>query len=102
MSESPLDTGELARRVRVLGARVPDDGELERSSKWFKKYIKVSYLMFGGGESLADGIDEIREWNTDFFSSSRFLACTCSFSYRLYTHNRDKSRRSRTNNHFRN
>lgn len=43
MSEGKLETGELARRVRVFGARVPDDGELERSSKWFKKYIKVGF-----------------------------------------------------------
>lgn len=43
MSEGKLETGELVRRVRVLGARVPDDGELERSSRWFKKYMRVSF-----------------------------------------------------------
>lgn len=44
MSEQELDSNEMPRKVRVLGARVPDDGELERSSKWFKKYMKVRAL----------------------------------------------------------
>ena len=44
MSQETLDSSEMPRKVKVLGARVPDDGELERSSKWFKKYMKVSSL----------------------------------------------------------
>lgn len=46
MSEQKLDSYEFPRKVRVLGARVPDDGELERSSKWFKRYMRVSLLFF--------------------------------------------------------
>ena len=42
MSESDMDTSDLARRIKVYGARVPEDGELERSSRWFKKYVKVN------------------------------------------------------------
>lgn len=45
MSEAPLDSGELARKVKVYGARVPEDGELERSSKWFKRFMRVSLLV---------------------------------------------------------
>ena len=41
-SEEPLGTREMARRVKVYGARVPEDGDLERSSKWFKRYMRVS------------------------------------------------------------
>jgi hypothetical protein len=42
MSEAPLESGESVRKVKVYGARVPEDGELERSSKWFKRYMRVS------------------------------------------------------------
>lgn len=42
LSEQPLDTSERARKVTVLGARVPDDAELERGAKWFKRYMRVS------------------------------------------------------------
>lgn len=42
LSEAPLETNELARRLKVYAARVPEDGELERSTKWFKKYMRVS------------------------------------------------------------
>jgi import inner membrane translocase subunit TIM54 len=42
MSLAPLESTELARRIKVYGARVPDDGELDRSSKWFKRYMRVS------------------------------------------------------------
>lgn len=41
MSEQEMDSTELPRKVKVLGARVPDDGELERGAKWFKRYMKV-------------------------------------------------------------
>lgn len=42
MREQTLESDELARRIKVYGARVPEDGELERSSKWFKRYMRVS------------------------------------------------------------
>lgn len=42
MSEAPLDSMDMSRRVKVLGARVPEDGEVDRSSKWFKRYMRVS------------------------------------------------------------
>ena len=42
MSEQQLDSHEFARKIKVLGARFPDDGELERSTKWFKRYMRVS------------------------------------------------------------
>lgn len=41
MSEQTLGTTERARKVTVLGARVPEDGELERGAKWFKRYMRV-------------------------------------------------------------
>jgi hypothetical protein len=41
MSEELLPTDQRARKVKVYGARVPDDGELERGAKWFKRYMKV-------------------------------------------------------------
>ncbi|GAA5947219.1 hypothetical protein JCM3765_001579 [Sporobolomyces pararoseus] len=47
MSEQKLDSYEFPRKVRVLGARVPDDGELERSSKWFKRYMRPILVASG-------------------------------------------------------
>jgi hypothetical protein len=41
MSEQNLDTHDKARKIRVYGARVPEDGELERGAKWFKRYMRV-------------------------------------------------------------
>ncbi|KAK4053121.1 mitochondrial import inner membrane translocase subunit tim54 [Microbotryomycetes sp. JL201] len=55
MSEETLETNELARRVLVYGARVPDDGELERSSKWFKKYMKPILVASGTDYVLKNG-----------------------------------------------
>lgn len=45
MREQTLESDELARRIKVYGARVPEDGELERSSKWFKRYMRASRLL---------------------------------------------------------
>lgn len=42
MAEAPLDSTEMSRKVKVYGARVPEDGELDRSSRWFKRYMRVS------------------------------------------------------------
>ncbi|GAA5829647.1 hypothetical protein JCM11251_000233 [Rhodosporidiobolus azoricus] len=47
MSEQTLETSEKARRVKVYGARVPDDGELERSSVWFKRYMRPVLVASG-------------------------------------------------------
>ncbi|GAA5875370.1 hypothetical protein JCM16303_000601 [Sporobolomyces ruberrimus] len=47
MSEQKLDSYEFPRKIKVLGARVPDDGELERSSKWFKRYMKPILVASG-------------------------------------------------------
>ncbi|GAA6006350.1 hypothetical protein JCM11491_004923 [Sporobolomyces phaffii] len=47
MSEEKLDSHEFPRKVKVLGARVPDDGELERSAKWFKRYMKPILVASG-------------------------------------------------------
>ncbi|GAA5919328.1 hypothetical protein JCM6882_002777 [Rhodosporidiobolus microsporus] len=47
MSEQTLDTSERVRRVKVYGARVPDDGELERSSIWFKRYMRPILVASG-------------------------------------------------------
>ncbi|GAA5862930.1 hypothetical protein JCM3774_006690 [Rhodotorula dairenensis] len=47
MSEQPLDTTERARKVTVLGARVPEDGELERGAKWFKRYMRPILVASG-------------------------------------------------------
>ena len=53
MSELPLDSTEMSRKIRVYGARVPEDGELERSSKWFKRYMRVSATTCSlGGRKL--------------------------------------------------
>ncbi len=52
MSQEKLDTNEMARRVRVLAARVPEDGEVDRASRWFKRYIRVrlTYMSVIGSE----------------------------------------------------
>lgn len=42
MSEGKLDATELARVVKVYGARVPEDGDEQRSTLWFKRYMRVS------------------------------------------------------------
>lgn len=42
LSQAPLGSTETARRIKVYGARVPEDGTLDRSSKWFKRYMRVS------------------------------------------------------------
>ncbi|KAM0792522.1 hypothetical protein ACM66B_005191 [Microbotryomycetes sp. NB124-2] len=55
MSEETLETNDLARRVLVYGARVPDDGELERSSKWFKRYMKPILVASGTDYILKNG-----------------------------------------------
>ncbi|GAA5989080.1 hypothetical protein JCM10908_001150 [Rhodotorula pacifica] len=47
MSEQPLETTERARKVTVLGARVPEDGELERGAKWFKRYMRPILVASG-------------------------------------------------------
>ncbi|GAA6001200.1 hypothetical protein JCM10207_007459 [Rhodosporidiobolus poonsookiae] len=47
MSQQTLQAGENARKVRVLAARVPDDGELERSSMWFKRYMRPILVASG-------------------------------------------------------
>ncbi|GAA5999341.1 Tim22-complex subunit TIM54 [Rhodotorula paludigena] len=47
MSEQPLDAADRARRVKILGARVPEDGELERGAKWFKRYMRPILVASG-------------------------------------------------------
>ncbi|GAA5951944.1 hypothetical protein JCM21900_000098 [Sporobolomyces salmonicolor] len=47
MSEQEMDSTELPRKIKVLGARVPDDGELERGAKWFKRYMKPILVASG-------------------------------------------------------
>ncbi|GAA6062253.1 hypothetical protein JCM10212_001767 [Sporobolomyces blumeae] len=47
MSEQTMDSSEMPRKVKVMGARVPDDGELERSTKWFKRYMKPILVASG-------------------------------------------------------
>ncbi|GAA5951643.1 hypothetical protein JCM8115_005203 [Rhodotorula mucilaginosa] len=47
MSEQPLETTERVRKVTVLGARVPEDGELERGAKWFKRYMRPILVASG-------------------------------------------------------
>ncbi|SCV69092.1 BQ2448_2112 [Microbotryum intermedium] len=53
MSEETMASEQNARKLKVYGARVPDDGELERSTKWFKRYMRVSTVpmicVVGGG-----------------------------------------------------
>lgn len=41
MSEEKLGTEEMARKVRVLAARVPEDSTIDRSTIWFKRYMRV-------------------------------------------------------------
>lgn len=45
LSEAKLDATELARVVKVYGARVPEDGDEQRSTVWFKRYMRVSYTV---------------------------------------------------------
>ncbi|GAA5969971.1 hypothetical protein JCM11641_000214 [Rhodosporidiobolus odoratus] len=47
LSEETLPTEERARRLKIYGARVPEDGELERSAKWFKRYMRPILVASG-------------------------------------------------------
>ncbi|KAK4697555.1 hypothetical protein P7C70_g8192, partial [Phenoliferia sp. Uapishka_3] len=47
MSEEKLGTTEMARKVRILAARVPEDGTVDRSTIWFKRYMRP-YLVASG------------------------------------------------------
>ncbi|GAA5906234.1 hypothetical protein JCM8208_000669 [Rhodotorula glutinis] len=47
MSEQPLDAADRARKIKVFGARVPEDGELERGAKWFKRYMRPILVASG-------------------------------------------------------
>ncbi|BGP46262.1 mitochondrial import inner membrane translocase subunit tim54 [Rhodotorula kratochvilovae] len=47
MSEQPLAAGDRVRKIKVLGARVPEDGELERGAKWFKRYMRPILVASG-------------------------------------------------------
>lgn len=42
LSQEKVQPGDRVRRLNVYGARIPEDGELDRSSKWFKRYMRVS------------------------------------------------------------
>ncbi|GAA5900386.1 Tim22-complex subunit TIM54 [Sporobolomyces salmoneus] len=55
MSEQKLDSHEFPRKIKVLGARVPDDGELERGAKWFKRYMKPILVASGTDYALKIG-----------------------------------------------
>ncbi|CDR47816.1 hypothetical protein NBRC10512_007219 [Rhodotorula toruloides] len=55
MSEQPLEADQRARKVKVYGARVPDDGELERGAKWFKRYMKPILVASGTDYALKVG-----------------------------------------------
>ncbi|GAA5871591.1 hypothetical protein JCM8547_007092 [Rhodosporidiobolus lusitaniae] len=55
MSEQELPTDQRARKVRVYGARVPDDAELERSSLWFKRYMRPILVASGTDYALKVG-----------------------------------------------
>ena len=41
MSEDRLGTTDLARKVRILAARIPEDSTVDRSTIFFKRYIRV-------------------------------------------------------------
>ncbi|KDE08048.1 hypothetical protein MVLG_01749 [Microbotryum lychnidis-dioicae p1A1 Lamole] len=47
MSEETMGSEQNARKLKVYGARVPDDGELERSTKWFKRYMRPILVASG-------------------------------------------------------
>src|SRR5258706_14952521 len=43
LAEQPLNKFDWVRKVTVYGCRWPEDYEADRSIKYFKKYVKVSY-----------------------------------------------------------
>ncbi|KAL8292910.1 hypothetical protein RQP46_000604 [Phenoliferia psychrophenolica] len=47
MSEDKLGTTDLARKVRILAARIPEDSTVDRSTIFFKRYIRP-YLVASG------------------------------------------------------
>ncbi|BGP14082.1 hypothetical protein JCM10213_002377 [Rhodosporidiobolus nylandii] len=47
LSEESLPTGERARKIKVYGARVPEDSELDRGAKWFKRYMRPILVASG-------------------------------------------------------
>ncbi|GAA6026782.1 hypothetical protein JCM8097_005858 [Rhodosporidiobolus ruineniae] len=55
MSEQTIETSEQPRRVKVYAARVPEDGEMERSSKWFKRYMRPILVASGTDYTLTTG-----------------------------------------------
>ena len=63
MSEGKLDADELARVVKVYGARVPEEGDEQRSTMWFKRYMRVSlgFLHAEAGKDFQRGGWRYRE-----------------------------------------
>lgn len=43
LAEEPLDKHDWGRKVTVYACRYPEDQEHERSMKYFRKYVKVSF-----------------------------------------------------------
>ncbi|KAM0753907.1 hypothetical protein T439DRAFT_378021 [Meredithblackwellia eburnea MCA 4105] len=57
MSEDSLETTDMARKVRVLAARVPEDGTTDRSTKWFKRYMRPYFVAAGIDFEIKTGIN---------------------------------------------
>jgi hypothetical protein len=55
MSEEKLDTTEQARKVRILAARIPEDSTVDRSTIFFKRYIRGR-----GSASSTHGCADVR------------------------------------------
>lgn len=87
MGELPLDAREMPRRLQILAAVVPEDGELDRPGRWFKRYIRVSRA--------------VKSWEKPCFASVLTLYIYVAVPRRiwngLYYHRRHDSRRTRTN-----
>jgi import inner membrane translocase subunit TIM54 len=41
LAQEPLNTRDSVRKVKVYGAKWPDDDDADRSLKYFRKYVKV-------------------------------------------------------------
>lgn len=46
LAEVPLESLDLPRKVTVYASKWPGDDEYDRSMKYFKKYVKVSFSGF--------------------------------------------------------
>lgn len=63
LAEVPLGSMDLPRKVQVFACKWPGDEEYDRSMKYFRKYVKVSFLSLNDSASMSYLLVSSRYWS---------------------------------------